>query len=254
MFFYVSKFFTIFMFPFPLFLILTGMAYFKLKPGKFRKFYLPAYFLIILLSTEPGSYILFQTLEDKYNPVLTDKIAESDAIVVLAGMVNPLTGFSERPEFSSAVDRILAGEELLVKKKAPILLVSGGSGLIIQKGEKEADILRGWLIGRSHDPKTILAENESRNTAENAINTAKLAEKYRWKKIILITSAFHMHRSILAFQNQGLNVIPFPVDHYGVKGYFGPERFIPSMDALYLSTTGFKEYIGIIAYYLRGYI
>jgi uncharacterized SAM-binding protein YcdF (DUF218 family) len=254
MFFYLSKFFALFLFPFSLFLIFSAIACCRLKPGKFKNLYIAIFISFLLLSTEPGSYILFHTLEKRYNPVAMDQLRESDAIVVLAGMVNPLTGFQGRPEFNTAVDRILAGEELLNKKKAPMLLISGGSGLIVQIGEKEAEILRNWLIQRSHNPATILAESESKNTAENAINTAKFAKKYGWKNIVLITSAFHMHRSVLTFQKQGMQVIPFPVDYYGVEDYYGPEHFVPSMDALYLSTTGFKEYIGLIAYYLRGYI
>jgi len=254
MFFYISKFFAMFLFPFPLFLIITGIACFRLKPGKFKKAFSALFVVFILLSSEPGSYLLFDTLENKHAHLLPDQIKHADVIVVLSGMVNPLTGYNERPEFSSAVDRILAGEELLLLNKAPVLLISGGSGLISQEGEKEADILRSWLIKRKHNPETILSESESKNTAENAINTAKLAEEKGWKKIILITSAFHMPRSVLAFKKQGVDTIPFPVDYYGIKNYYGPEHFVPTTNALLLSTIGFKEYIGFLAYYIKGYI
>ncbi|MDH5654485.1 MAG: YdcF family protein [Spirochaetia bacterium] len=227
---------------------------FFIKSGKFKKVYTAVFAGFLFLSTEAGSWLFFQSLENQYPHLLTENLPQSDAIVVLSGMVNPLTGHHERPEFLSSSDRILAGEELLLKKKAPVLLISGGSGLVIQTTEKEADILRRWLIERKHNPEMILAESESKNTAENAIFTAEIAKKNNWKKIILVTSAFHMKRSVLCFQKQNLEVIPFPVDYSSVKGYYGPEFFLPSLDALDLSTTGIKEYIGLVAYSLKGYI
>ncbi len=253
MFFYISKIFTILFFPFPLFVFLSIIAAWKLKKSAYRYVFIAATALIYLLSSNFISGALMRHLESAYPEKIPAEVENADAIVVLSGMINPLTG-KRNPEFMSGVDRILAGVKLFRARKAPLIVISGGSGLILQRGESEALILKRWLIEQGIPEKNIIAEESSRNTAENAQSTAKIAQDRGWGRIILVTSAFHMPRSMGCFTKVGLNAVPYPVDYYVLDEFPGPEALFPTETGLSLSTTAIKEYIGIAAYRMRGYL
>ncbi len=201
-------------------------------------------------------------------------------IVVLAGMLHTPILSEKGLEFNGAVERILAGEELLFLKKAPVLLITGSTSLLTQKGLSEAFILKNWLEKRNsnhnnHNQK-IIAESTSKNTAESAHHLARMANQKKWKRILLVTSAYHMPRTMLCFQKafwqisetfskkvvkkksieipNSVKIIPFPVDYQFGKELPWPESIIPNLRGLSLSTLALREFIGIIAYKLTGRI
>jgi uncharacterized SAM-binding protein YcdF (DUF218 family) len=72
---------------------------------------------------------------------------------------------------------------------------------------------------------------------------------------LLITSGFHMPRSIGCFKRMGLEVVPFRTDFYGHPRKFTPDiLFIPKLDALMNWQRLFKEWTGIAAYWVAGYL
>lgn len=260
MFFYLSKIFAGFFFPYPLFLILCAFAALRLPPSRFRMLFRVGLFALYLVSINPVSGFLIGSLEEQYPARAVESLAPpateaADAIVVLAGMIDPLSAppGADRPELLGSADRIFAGEDLLRAKAAPELVLSGGSGLLLQSGGSEALILQRWLARRGV-PLTV--EAHSRNTAENAIETAKLARAKGWRKIVLVTSGFHMPRSVACFRKAApeLELVVFPVDFYRSRIFPGPEAFFPAPSALSVSSMAVKEYIGLLAYRLRGYI
>ncbi len=241
-----------FLFPFPIFLFLCAIAAWKLPRSRFRRVFRIALALFAIVSTHTFSNALIRRLEDAYSaPPLP---IQADVIVVLSGMVNPLAGPGTRPEFLGSLDRILVGEELLRKGTARHLLISGGSGLILAKGESEATILGRWLTERGVPVRHIIIEPKSRNTAENARESAAIIRAAGWKKVVLVTSAFHMPRSVMCFRKAGVEVIPYPVDYYASRVFPGPEALVPGESALETTTVVMKEIVGIAAYWIRGYI
>ncbi|MEQ9365497.1 MAG: YdcF family protein, partial [Leptospirales bacterium] len=217
MFFYLSKIFTGLFFPYPLFFALCIVAAWRLPRSRFRLLFRAALFALYMLSINSVSGALIGALEEQYPALAVADIprGEADAIVVLAGMVDPLSAppGADRPELLGSADRILAGEELWRARAAPELVISGGSGLMMQTGGSEALILQKWLARRG-TPMTV--EADSRNTAENAIETAKIARAKSWRRIILVTSGFHMPRSVACFRRVApeLELVVFPVDFY----------------------------------------
>jgi uncharacterized SAM-binding protein YcdF (DUF218 family) len=72
---------------------------------------------------------------------------------------------------------------------------------------------------------------------------------------LLITSAFHMRRSLACYRKADLNIEPFTTDFYSHPRYFYPDGlFIPSIDAMMLWHKLFKEWLGLAAYKVAGYI
>lgn len=249
MFFYLSKIFTAFFFPYPLFLLLSLFAAWRLRRFLLGKALLFIALLICVFSTGLVSGFLVDRLESLYVRPAQEK---ADVAIVLSGMINPLA-VSPQLEFVSSVDRILLGEELLRSGRVSFLLLSGGSGLMFS-GRSEAEILREWLIKRGIPAQQILLEAHSRNTAENARESARILRDHKFSRIILVTSAFHMLRSELCFRAQDISVIPYPVDYYGLSEYPFPEAYGPSPQSLSVSMIAFKEFAGLLAYYLAGYI
>jgi len=255
MFFYAAKLISMVIFPLPLFLIVTAL-FLSLSPRfRWKRLYVVFFALFWMVSTPALSQFLIRSLENDFPSTPVAGVDPADAIVLLGGMILPQKS-SERPEFDTAADRLFAAEELLHAKKAPLLLISGGTGLVIQDvARPEAELLAEWLVRRNGHPLPLLVESRSRNTAENALYSASLLiEKRDKKRIILVTSAFHMERALRCFRKVGFTVVPFPVDYRSFDFIPGPEFFLPGPDALQNTTIALKEYLGLVAYRIKGYI
>lgn len=254
MFFYLSKLISAVIFPYPLFLLISIVAALKLKASKFKYIYTTFLISILIISSNTGFNFLIRPLEDRHPHVPLNSVEQSDVVVVLSGMVNPITRFPDRTEFLGNADRIIAAKDLWANGKAKKILITGGTGLLNQSIKPEAILLQQWLIDQGVSAEAIYVEEKSRNTAENAIYSARIISKMGWKKIILVTSAFHMARSVMTFRKAGVTVTPFPVDYKSNQIYRGPEVFFPGPSNLLYSSYAIKEYIGIVAYWLKGYI
>lgn len=254
MFFFLSKVLPSLLFPYPLLMLLALLAAWRMRPGLFRRVFFAVWLALFASSSYAVAAPLVQSLESRYAPMRVQDAPNVDAIVVLAGMVVPLVPSAGSPEFSDSVDRILAGRDLFRAGKAPVLILTGGSGLLSQMGEPEASALARWLRGEGIPAGAILEESASRNTAENAMETAKIAQSRGIRRILLVTSAFHMLRSEMCFKKAGLEVVPFAVDYKVPLEFPGIEAAIPHPAGVVLSGVALKEYAGIVAYRLNGYL
>ena len=128
-----------------------------------------------------------------------------------------LGGFSDydyiknKHNFKKEADRLIYTLQLYNQGIIKNIFISGGNGNLFNKNYKESETIKDFLIQNKIDSNDIIIENQSRNTKENAINSAKLLDKKN--EYILITSAIHMKRSILCYENEGLKIIPFSVDN-----------------------------------------
>lgn len=257
MFFYISKIFSLLFFPLPLFLLILAI-YFIIKKNKI---FIILTFLFSLISTEFIASKFIQILEDRFPVILLDQAEEVDAVIVLGGMSNPLRQITTFPEFTDGVERILIGEKLFLLRKTKLILISGATGYIRQSITPESIPLKQYLL-YSIPEESILIDDLSRNTYENAIESLKICKDHSIKKVYLITSAFHMYRAYHVFQhvlkheypNYPLTILPYPVDYRSLRTIAGIEDFFPNDVALNKSTTAIKEFIGIVAYYLKGYL
>ena len=98
---------------------------------------------------------------------------------------------------------------------------------------------------------TVLFEENSRNTYENAVNSRQVFAAEPGTNWILITSASHMPRAVGSFAAAGwTGIIPHPVDYQTPKtghiSLWSIERGIP------LVRQGLHEYAGLLVYYLTG--
>lgn len=192
-------------------------------------------FTLYLLSIEPIKDMLYRPLENTY-PVPQE--LEVDAVVVLGGG-SYRTGILKE----DSMKRLLTGFLLHRRKGIPIVL-SGGSPL---GSLPETEVMKQLLIELGVDEKSIITDVRSRDTYENALYVKEISEKKSFKRVALVTSAYHMPRAVEAFKNAGVEVVPYPTDFKQDKRY-NLYSFIPSMNVLHDSYKALREHMGLLAY------
>lgn len=176
-----------------------------------------------------------------------------DAVIVLTGMLDLKLSTPQNLEFAGGVDRIIKGIELVKNETASYLIISGGDGGLKSSGQSEAELLATFAMKWGIPEGKIITESNSRNTFENALEVEKIVQNYQFESLLLITSAFHMHRSFGCFKNQNLNPDLSLVDFHSVNKASADFRsFIPSSGGLSKLSLFIHESIGIVVYYLTG--
>ena len=180
-------------------------------------------------------------------------VFEPAGIIVLGGgFDNEISTLRGNYALSSAGGRILAGLELMKKFPTVPMIYSGGSATIGRAIEPEALSAKKLVEGLFGDKLPIIYESKARNTWENAILVSQMANKISPKgKWLLITSAFHMPRSMGCFRKVQLDVAAWPAD-YRSEYQGGFWLTVKSSKQIGKSELVIKEIIGLIAYRLLG--
>jgi uncharacterized SAM-binding protein YcdF (DUF218 family) len=178
-----------------------------------------------------------------------------DVVIVMGGSMRYYNGELQRPVYSSSADRLLQAISLYKNGKAKKILLTGGSGRVLFPDERESALLAKVLHECGVPANDVILENESRNTYQNAIETAKLLSPGTYgKRYLLLTSAYHMRRSLACFHKAGITADPWAVDQRSGEGPVTPDRLIVP-DASVLATWNilFHEWFGVLTYKIAGY-
>jgi len=254
MFFILSKLFVIFIFPLSIACLLLIGAWWawRRSPRWGRRLVVAALVLLWLPSTSPVADLLLLPLETRY-PVPDDP-PHAEVVVVLTGIVDMKAMRGDRVEMGMAADRILAGVDLIRQGRADYLLISGGSGDLFDQSVSEALVLSRFVLQLGVPRGQVLVEATSRNTYENALQTEELLREQGLSEIILVTSAFHMPRAMGCFRKVGLHPLPYPVDFRNRWGRYDPLSILPRVGNLQRSSVAIREYVGLVMYWLQGYL
>jgi uncharacterized SAM-binding protein YcdF (DUF218 family) len=178
-----------------------------------------------------------------------------DLGIVLTGVTLNDREPADRVYFHHGADRVTHTIQLYKKGIIKEILIAGGSGRLITEARPEADEILDVMVMAGVPASDIRVERESRNTHESAVNVKQILKDDHESNYLLITSAFHMRRSIACFKNVGLHAAVFSADFYTHPRYFTPDvLLIPKADSINLWQKMFKEWVGIGAYWLAGYI
>lgn len=213
--------------------------------------------LMLMFFTNPGiSNFVMRTWE--IAPVEIASMPDSATVgIVLTGVTNPRQEPADRTHFNKGADRLLHAVQLYHAGKIKNILITGGSGSLIHQEVSESKGLDRVALMAGVHRAHLFIESESRNTRENALFSSRIINE-RWPNTqpVLITSAFHMRRSLGCFEKVGYRPLPFTADFYSVPwdwkdtaGYL-----IPSSDSLTTWNILIREWIGIISYRVVGYI
>lgn len=177
--------------------------------------------------------------------------------IVLTGATIPELLPADRVYLNHAADRVVHTVQLyklgIIKK----ILVSGGSGRLINTNDREARQFKDAMILMGVPGDSIILEDKTRNTHESAVEVKKIVTGLRYKNenCLLITSAFHMRRSLACYQKVGMNLDNFTADFYAhPRRYYLDVLLVPKIEAFAIWHILVREWLGIIAYALAGYI
>ncbi|KQN69788.1 hypothetical protein ASE94_11845 [Devosia sp. Leaf64] len=255
MFFLVSKIFWLVAQPSSIvvLLLLLALGFALLRK---RKSSIAALVLAVLVHGLVGyttlGYVIIQPLEDRFSVPATPPQAVN-AIIMLGGatLARPSSA-RQIAELNDAGDRLTTTLWLANAYPTAKIVVSGGSGVLDDEGESEAETAKRFFSMHGISEDRFILEGESRNTDENVAFTESLLGDLANGNVILVTSAFHMPRSVGIFSKAGLRVIPWPTD-YRTPGPQGLWFDIANpVQNLNVTTVAIKEWIGLAVYYWTG--
>ena len=210
-----------------------------------------SFVLLIALSVLPLGDLLLQPIERRYpaNPNL-DAV---DGIIVLGGGENARAStFWSQVQLNEGAERYTAALALARRFPEAQVLFTGGSGALRDAAgatTSEAAIAERFFLEQGISPERLLLEEQSRNTAENARLSLKLAGSAPGESWVLITSAFHMPRAMRSFEAAGWDrLVAWPVDYRTSR--FGDGTGWSLIQNLAVLNTAIREHLGQLAYRL----
>ncbi|MFZ6000696.1 MAG: YdcF family protein [Bacteroidota bacterium] len=176
--------------------------------------------------------------------------------IVLTGVTKAQVGPSDRVYFQRGADRIIHTLQLYRLGIVDKILISGGTGRLIDIGWREADDLAKFLKLAEVPDSVILIENKSSNTRESAVEVARMLQgKATADECLLITSGYHLPRSKACFKKTGWDMDIFttdPLSHDRV--FYLDVLIVPKLEAIAIWNALIKEWVGMLAYKAAGYI
>ncbi len=176
--------------------------------------------------------------------------------IVLTGVTVMEPEIDDRVFFSKGADRVAHAVQLYKLGIIEKILISGGTGKLVNPGQGEAMQLLQAFMYMGVPEWSILIESDSRNTHESAVEVRAILDGlYLPEECLLITSAFHMRRASACFKKIDWDIDTYSVDVYTEKtNYDFDTLFIPKLEALERWHKLSKEWTGMLAYKLAGYI
>jgi uncharacterized SAM-binding protein YcdF (DUF218 family) len=219
-----------------------------------RKLLAASAVLLALCGFSPVGKLLILPLEQRF-PVWDASRGAPDGIVVLGGAIDPdLSAALGRAILDRSGDRIAAAAELARQYPNARIVYSGGNANLIRDDTaKEADYALSMLEDLGVAKARLAADRLSRNTVENAEFVKAIANPKPGERWLLVTSAFHMPRSIGLFRKAGFKVEAYPVDWRASKSRAFSFSSV-AMNGLERTDVAMREWIGLTAYWLTGKI
>lgn len=254
MFFILSKVLSIFLSPF-LWVLISWICYACIKTARVKKIMLwTSISLSVIFSNGwiAGRFVALWEVPG----VSAQNIPVYDYGIVLSGMFEYNKDFN-RLSARRGSDRLWQAIQLYHLGKIKKILLSGDSGYVFKKGLHESTQLKKILIAQNIPSTDIVIEAKSRNTHENAKETARYIKRNKLNKktFLLITSAIHMRRAQACFLKEGVTCSSFTTDHYNTDAETASiTSLIPSADGFIMWQRIVKEWVGTLTYRISGYI
>ena len=249
-------------------LLLAGLIFCRSAKAKNIILWVLLVYIMIAGNKLPGAFLIRQ-LEQTYPPY--DGSETADAIVVLGGGTITKSNPRQIVEVNGAGDRMIYAVQLYREGAADKLLLGGSyidwrDGVVeTEKGISSPASEMAEILSMFDIPEeAMLVQDRSVNTAEEAVEDAKILSELGLNKIILVSSATHMRRAVPLFEKQGLEVIPAPTDYsFSDQEWENLLRFdwataytfiIPNISNISGFQNALKEYIGYTVYKFRGWL
>ena len=210
-----------------------------------------ALLLLGIAAFSPMGLLMTAVLEDRFPaPPLPDTVA---GIIVLGGALDTrVARYRGGYELNEAADRMTTGVALARRYPEARLVFTGGVAAILEADIAETLSAKEFFHDMGIADDRVILEGAARNTVENATFTKALVQPKLGEVWLLVTSAYHMPRSVGCFRTAGFSILPYPVDH---RTPSGPANWRPSSDTtrnLEKVHYAIREYLGLAAYWATG--
>lgn len=257
---YIAKLFSYFLYPLTWAMLLLLLSVISLWWQKQRLAKLSATSSLLLLSVISmpiTSQWLMHQLESRYPVQAINDIQPADVILVLGGGIHgSAPPWRLAPDLNDAADRVVYAAQLYHAGKATRILVSGGT--LSWKGvqQSEASAMKALLVQLSVPESAIIEEDKSQSTYENMKNSQPILANLGMQKVMLVTSAAHMPRSMAtALHNlpTNISITAATTDIRVVSIGDDLLDYLPQASGLAQFTEAWHEWIGWLIYRLKGY-
>ncbi len=199
----------------------------------------------------PLGILMILPLEDRFPRGVPD--GPIAGIIVLGGGIDQQIGVARGvTTLTEAGERLTEAVALARRFPEARLVFTGGIASLSPDGPTEADAARRFFAEMGIPPERLTVEDKSRDTAENARFTKALIDPKPGQQWLLVTSAWHMPRSVGCFRAAGWPVIAWPTD-YRTAGPQDLQMVMPRASfGLTMVDVAAKEWVGLVAYRLSG--
>lgn len=198
---------------------------------------------LIFFGFVPFGIWAFDQLENRF-PKIHQIPPDAKGMILLGGPFDQRTTLARgETAYNLTAGRFIQFIEL-ARENPHLQLVFTGTAFEVEMAKKQFKAL-------GLDPSVIIFEGSSKDTKDNAVLTAQLIKPTPQEKWVLITSAYHMPRSVGVFRKAGFNIIPFPVDYHST-GKYDMVFFLSHLVNLEAWQAISREWLGMIMNYLIG--
>ncbi len=252
MFFWLSKIVGWFLQPLAIVLLGLGLALYWLRIGRAhaaRRAIAVSLGIVFAGGALPLGVAMILPLEARFSRADLGAEPKIDGIVVLGGAENAqITLVRQTPTLNDAGERMTEAMSLAYRFPNAKVVFSGGSGELVQPTGSNAGAAEMFFLEQGLDKSRLLLEGLSRNTQENAEFTKALIQPQPGERWVLVTSAFHMARSMGCFRKVGWEMLPWPVDYRtSGRGDLWHLNGVPT-EGFRLVDLALKEWVGLVAY------
>lgn len=203
--------------------------------------------MLVILALLPVGDWLMRPLENRF-PV-PGALTRVDGIIVLGGGQDAMVSFDrDRIALNDSAERLIDAGALARAWPDAVVVFSGGNG---PPGLTEADVAWRVFLAMGVDPVRVIYENLARNTAESAVYLHRFIDPRPGEVWLLVTSAFHMPRSVAVFRAAGWDLVPYPSD-FRLTGEGGSLLKTGLEGNLRVLNVALHEYAGLLAYRILG--
>lgn len=208
-------------------------ACFMLNRHRVGAFLAVAFVLLTLGGNQWLGGVLITNLERRIDAQAPASDERYDVVCVLGGGSN--RRFDSQPQLGPTGDRLRLGMLLLRQQRTPLLMTTGVFA---------PDTRQLWeQLGVPGDH--VLVQPEPENTAQEIALIKRLAGERGWKRIGVVSSAWHLPRVARLAAQQGLSVLPLPCDWLGGIPPWTGEIVVPKAEGARLIELALKEQLGV---------
>lgn len=253
MFYYVAKIVWFFLTPSNALVSLALVGLFLMQTRRARlgqRMVFAAAVLLLVAGLSPFANLLILPLEARFAAFVDDGTPVAGIVVIGGTYDTEATNAHGQMALNETGERLIALGELARRYPDAKLIYAGGGSEFTPDTTPEATLVENTAHQLGVARERILYDRRSLNTFQNAFYAKALAQPKAGERWLVVTSAFHMPRTMGVFRKVGFEVVPYPVDYRtaGAASLTRPFAFVG--EGLRRTDVASKEWIGLLSYYV----